>query len=191
MLVAVLRAGAQPAQPARRGRRRGALVGAVVRTAGRLEVSVLRRCAASARTLRRRGGADRRLLQRQPDVDAGRDRRSWPRARPAGGAWRVLGDACSSSVLSTAPRLHREIGAHAQPSAASTLLVTVGPARGAEMAALSYGGETHMRWPDARGRRRRGCSAGMLAARRHGAREGASRGVGLERVAAALEGAIA
>ena len=69
--AAVLRAGAQPAQPARRrggragargharGPARGALLGAARRAAGAA----------------RRGGPDQRLLQRQPDVHARSDRR--------------------------------------------------------------------------------------------------------------------
>ena len=175
--AAVVRAGPQPAQPARR-RRRGA-------RARRAPVGPARGVVlGDARPAQRAalgGDADRRLLQRQPDVDAGRPRRPRRERRPAGRRVAVLGDMLELGPQ--APALHREIGEHARRSGVE-LLVTVGPLA-AEMAA-GFAGES------------RALADAAAAAETVPAlvRPGdtvlvkGSRGVGLERVAAALREAV-
>ena len=114
--------------------------------------------------------ADRRLLQRQPDVDARRPRRSRrDRCRAAGtpAAWR-----CSATCSSSGPasrRYHVEIGGHAAARDVD-VLVTVGPLAAAM--ADRFDGESHPRRRRGRGG---GAAAGAAAARRRRAGQGLAR----------------
>ena len=101
-------AGAPAPEPARRGGRRAGGWGSPGGS-GRARALTGPRAACRARG---RGDADRRLLQREPDVDAGRaggsgrHRRS---AAPARGAWRCWGTCSSSGPTSGA--FHATLGA--------------------------------------------------------------------------------
>ena len=95
---------------------------------GRAGRAASRRCAASAIALRRRGGADRRLLQRQPDVHARGDRRPG-RDGARRGAWR-----CSATCSSSGRRRRACTARSARTRRARgvELLVTVGPLGGGD-----------------------------------------------------------
>ncbi len=107
--AALVRPAAQPAQPAGG---RGGRAGARARPPRARLTWTSQRCAAQRIELARRGGADRRLLQRQPDVDARRDRGPRRHAPAVRRRVAVLGDMLELGL--DGPRLHREIGAHAR-----------------------------------------------------------------------------
>ena len=144
--VAVVRAGAQPAATCwRPSRPRGRSGSRPERPAG---ACASRPCA--AQRLELAGGvlADRRLLQRQPDVDARRDRR--PRRDGARGAQRG-GARRHARARSRALARCTARSARTPRSAGVGLLVTVGPLA-AEMAARRSPAR-RARWPTRRPRR--------------------------------------
>ena len=117
--AAVLQSGAPAEQPARR-RRRGTRASAS-RRSGPVNVS-FSAMRGQRSELPRRDGRDRRLLQRQPDVDARRDRRS-RRGATAGGS--PCSETCSSSGRRAGAAPRRSGGM--PPSGRVDLLVSVGP----------------------------------------------------------------